>query len=721
MKGRISIIAPLTLGACLAAPAYAQTVAQQGQGASTATQGSTGTTTSLGEIVVTAQRRSEPMQKVPIAVNAVTGSDLATHGLNDSTSLSAAVPNLDITQNGTVLTVYLRGVGTNASDPNDETSVAFYVDGVYVASPLVNIFNFNNVDRVEVLMGPQGTLFGRNATGGVIQVITRDPSQTPQGQASVSYGNYNTVGATFYGTSGLLPNLSADIAGVYRQNFDGYGFDINLHDPIMRRAELGIRSKLLWTPTPSTQVRLSADYSRVRSDGTPYQLAPGVIGADGVTTYPGPYRTDTNEKNLANIDDWGVSLRIDQDLGFARFVSISAYRHVRGLYDLDEDSTPAPVVNSFIHQLAKDFSQEIQLLSPENSKLQWVLGAYFFDASYAYDPITIAGFAAGPAGSEDIFGNQHTHSYSVYGQATYEFLPKTSLTLGLRYTDEDQEDHAFVMVGNTVVFAPPDQRQTFDKLTWRFALNYQFTNSIMAYISQNRGIKSGGYNLLGPGVPGYKPEVLDAYEVGLKSEFFEHRLRLNLATFYYNYQDIQVQSIQAGAINTVNAASAEVYGVDGDFAAVPLPNLTLRGSVGYTYGFYINFQNATFTPPSPLDGPQFPGDAGGHRIINAPRWTASGSIDYKIPTQFGEFVYDLSGSYRSLAFVSADNRLAIPGYVVFNTTLTWTAPNNHYNVQLWVHNLFNEAYYASRVETAVGDLQYLAPPRTFGVTLGAKF
>src|SRR5579863_3665080 len=185
----------------------------------------------------------------------------------------------------------------------------------------------------------------------------------------------------------------------------------------MRRDDLGIRSKLLWTPTPSTQIRLSADYDRVRSDGTPYQLAPGVIGADGVTTYPGPYRTDTNEKNLANIDDWGVSLRIDQDLGFARFVSISAYRHIRGLYDLDEDSTPAPVVNSFIHQLAKDFSQEIQLLSPENSKLQWVLGAYFFDASYAYDPITIAGLAAGPAGSEDIFGTQHTHSYSVYGQA----------------------------------------------------------------------------------------------------------------------------------------------------------------------------------------------------------------------------------------------------------------------------------------------------------------
>jgi iron complex outermembrane receptor protein len=721
LRARLSIIAPLTLGACLAAPAYAQTIAQQGQGTATAAQGSSGSTTALSEIVVTAQRRAESMQKVPIAVNAVTGADLAAHGLSDSTSLSAAVPNLDITQNGTVLTLYLRGVGTNASDPNDESSVALYVDGVYIASPLANIFQFNNIERVEVLSGPQGTLFGRNATGGVIQVITRDPSQTPQGQASVTYGDYNTVGATFYGTTGLLPNLSADLAAVYRQNFDGYGYDINLHEPIMRREDLAFRTKWLWTPTPTTQVRLSADYAQVRSDGTPYQLVPGVIGADGVTTYPGPYRTDTNEKNLANNDDWGVSGRLDQDLGFARLVSISAYRHIDGLYDLDEDSTPAPIVNSYIHQLAEDFSQEIQLLSPQGSKLQWVLGGYFFDATYAYDPITIAGLAAGPAGAENIFGTQRTHSYSVYGQGTYEFLPKTSVTVGLRYTDEIQTDHAYVTVGDTVVAAPPDQRQSFNKLTWRFALNYQFTDSIMGYVSQNRGIKSGGFNLLGPGVPGYKPEVLDAYEIGLKSEFFDHKLRFNAATFYYNYQDIQVQSIEAGAINTVNAASAEVYGVDGNFAAVPIPNLTLRGAVGYTYGFYVNFENATFTPPSPLDGPQYPGDAGGHRIINTPRWTVSGSIDYKIPTQYGDFLYDLTGSYRSLAYVSADNRLAIPGYTVFNSTLTWNLASSNYSIQLWVHNMFNEYYYADRTETSVGDIQYAAAPRTFGLTLGAKF
>ncbi len=718
MNRKAKLLAQLMASACLLAPLCARAAD------ATASTGAGGSDSGvqLQEIIVTAQRRSEPLQNVPIAVSAVTGAQLDSHGINDSLSLSATVPNLDISQNGTVLTMYLRGVGSNASDPNDETSVALYVDGVYMASPMANVFDYNNIDHVEVLKGPQGTLFGRNATGGVIQVVTRDPSQTPGGQISATYGNYNTVGATVYATTGLAPNLAADIAAVYRNNIDGYGFDIFRHEPIMRREDAGVRGKILWTPTPTTSVRLSADYTVVRSDGTPYQLAQGVIGADGVTSYPGPYRTDTNEANLANVDNWGVSGRIEHDFGVARFVSISAYRHITGLYDLDEDSTPAPIVNSFIHQLARNFSQEIQLLSPQGSRLQWVLGGYYFNANYAYDPITIAGLAAGgPNASEDIFGFQTTHSYSVYGQATYEVLPGTRLTAGLRYTYEDQSDHAFVSIGGVTVAAPPDQHQNFSKPTWRLALDHKFGEDVLAYISYNRGIKSGGYNLLGPGALGYKPEVLDAYEAGLKTEFFHHTVRVNAAAFYYDYQDIQVQNIEAGTVNTVNAASAKVKGFDADAMFAPIRNLTVSTSVGYTYGTYSNFHNATFYPPSPLDGPAVPGDASGNQLINTPRWTVSGSLDYRIPSQVGDFLFDLTGAYKASTFVGPDNRLQIPEHTVFNTSLAWTSLNGKYGVQLWAHNLFDERYYAARTETSVGDLQYLAAPRTFGVTLNSKF
>ena len=723
MNRKIWLLGWVAAGACAMAPfaALAQNAARSGSspGADTGA----GTSSALQEIVVTAQRRSESLQQVPIAVSAVTASQLAARGIGDSLSLAASVPNLDITQNGTTLTLYMRGVGSNASDPNDESSVAFYVDGVYQASPLVNLFDFNNIDRVEVLKGPQGTLFGRNATGGVIQVITKDPQETFSGQGSVSYGNYDTVGANAYVTGGIAKNLAADLAVVYRQNFDGYGENIFLHVPIMRREDLGFRSKLLWTPEPDTTVGITVDYSLVRSDGTPYQLAPGVIGADGVTSYPGAYKTNTNEEDAGNSDSYGVSAKVEHDFHFARLVSISAVRDVFGMYDLDEDATPAPVVNSFIHQLARNYSQELQLLSPSaDSRLQWVLGGYYFYADYAYDPITIGGLAAGgPTAAENIFGRQYTSSVSLYGQATYEVLPGTHVTGGLRYTDEQQGIHSYVTVGGTTVLTVPNQRQNTEKPTWRLAIDHQFTPDILAYFSYNRGIKSGGYNMLSPGAPGYHPEVLDAYEVGLKTEFLDHRARVNLATFYYDYQDIQVQNIEAGAVNTVNAAAATIYGFDGDFMFIPIPNLTLSSSVGYTHGTYSNFQNATFTPPSPLDGPQFPGNASGNRLINTPQWTAGGSIEYRFLTDVGSFTPNVSDDYKDKVIVSDDNRLDIPSHTVANASLTWRMSDQKYWVQLWTRNMFDARYYASRVETSVGDLQYLAAPRTFGVTIGSKF
>jgi iron complex outermembrane receptor protein len=720
MNRKSIFVGQLLASACVVTPAFAQSIAASGPPTPAASDDGG---SRLAEVVVTAQRQSQSLQKVPIAVSAVTATDLAARGLKDSESLANAIPNLDMTHNGTTISIYLRGVGSNASDPNDEASVATYVDGVYIASPLANIFAFNNIERIEVLKGPQGTLFGRNATGGVIQIVTKDPSETPSGILQATYGNYNTVGANFYGTDKIAPNVAADLAVVYNNNLDGYGRDINRNTDIFKREELDLRSKILWRPNETTDVRLSGNYSLVRSDGTNYQLAPGVIGADGVTSYPGAYNTDTNLPNLANNDNWGVSLRIDHDFDFMRFVSISAYQHISGQFDLDEDSTPAPIVNSYISQLARNYSQELQLLAPKGAKLQWVVGAYYFNATYGYQPITLAGLAAeGAYGvpSASIFSLQETHSYSVYGQATYEILPRTKLTGGIRYTYEDQESQIYVSDIQGTLHVP-NESQNISKPTWRIALDHDFSEAVLAYVSYNRGIKSGGYNLIDPGAPGYKPEILDAYEVGLKSEFLNHTIRANIAAFYYDYTNIQVQNIQAGGINTVNAAAADIKGIDADLKFLPIRNLTLSTGLGYVDGYYSNFKGATFYPPSPLDGAPYSGDATGHRVIYSPRYTANFALDYKMPTDVGVFLYDATVAYRSSAFVSADNRLAIPAYVVCNTSLSWNTVDGRYGVQLWAHNLFDEHYYAVRTETSIGDIQYLAAPRTFGVTLSSRF
>jgi iron complex outermembrane receptor protein len=266
----------------------------------------------------------------------------------------------------------------------------------------------------------------------------------------------------------------------------------------------------------------------------------------------------------------------------------------------------------------------------------------------------------------------------------------------------------------------PFRKQVFDRLTWRFALDYQFTDNLLGYISDNRGMKSGGFNILSPGDNGYYPEILDAYEIGLKSELFDHRIRFNIAGYYYDYHNIQVQSIVSGAVYTVNAAGAQIKGFDMDTTAVIIPGLTVSGGLGYTDGEYSSFPDASFFPASPFDGPATVGSAVGKRVVNAPRWTGNASIDYSFDTSFGSFLLDGSATFRTMSYVTPDNRLQIPSYQLFNASLTWN-PLPKYSIQIWGHNLANETYYATRVETSLGDIQYQGPPRTYGFTLTAKF
>jgi iron complex outermembrane receptor protein len=717
MKTHALMLAGVALGACIAVPAYAQ---DSGPGA-----------TSLEDIVVTAQRQSQSMQQVPIAVTAVTAGDLANRQITSTLNLESAVSNLTLTQNGVSVTPFLRGVGSNQSNPNDEASVATYIDGVYIPSVTGNIFKFNNVERIEVLKGPQGTLFGRNATGGVIQIITRDPSQEPLLDASVGIGTHGTIEANGYASTGLGSTLAIDLAVSFDRN-GGYGKDITRNADIFKHNQLGLRSKLLWTPGETTEVRFTADYSRLNSTGTDYQLREGVIGADGVTSFPGKRKTSTDYKNIGDNDIYGFSLRVDQDLDFARLVSISGYRNVDGNFHLDQDATPTPIVRADINQFAESFSQEVQLLAPKSSKVDWLLGGYYFNAKYAYTPLTIAGLAAAPLPSIDLFGDQKTKSYSIYAQATVPILEHTKLTGGLRYTHETQDTNGRTESGGFAFPHAPNalcpgattdcpQSQSINKLTWRVAIDQEFSDDVLGYLSYNRGIKSGGFNMINAGTPGYKPEILDAYEAGLKMQLFDRRVRLNMAAFIYDYQDIQVFNITGGgAVLTTNAAAARVHGFDADLTIKASQYLTLSGGLGILDGKYTDFPNATFTPASPLQGPQTVIDATGNRMIYAPKFSGNATIDYRIPTSMGEFGVNLSVNQRGKAFVSAANRLAIPSYVVVNGTLSWRSSNDLFGVQVWARNLFNKDYYLNRTEQALGDIQFLAPPRTVGVTLSVK-
>lgn len=434
----------------------------------------------------------------------MTADALASRQINNSLNLEAAVPNLTLPQNGVSVTPFLHGVGSSQSNPNDEPSVATYIDGVYIPSVTGNVFSFNKIERIEVLKGPQGTLFGRNATGGVIQIVTRDPDPDRAAlNVSLGAGNYGIMEGRGYGSAPLGGAAAIDLAVVYDSN-NGFGKNLTLNQRIFRKEQIGLRSKLVIALGPDTKVKIAGDYSHLDSSGADYQLARGVIGADGVSTYPGRRNTINEFANKGNNEIYGASVRLDHDFHALRFASISAYRHVRGLFALDQDATPAPIVRADIHQLAENKSQEIQFFAPQGSKIDWLIGGFFFDAKFAYDPLTIGGLAAdatfaNPNPSISLFGNQGTRSYAVYGQATVPLTSTTKLTGGLRWTHDRQKTNGYTAVGVFIVPHAPNplcpgavadypQQQSVGKITWRVAIDQQFSEDILGYLSYRSSV-----------------------------------------------------------------------------------------------------------------------------------------------------------------------------------------------------------------------------------------
>ncbi|OAP33591.1 hypothetical protein A8O16_03405 [Sphingobium sp. 20006FA] len=690
----------------------------------------------MQDIIVTAQRREERLQDVPISVAAVGSEALASKGIDTLTNISAAVPGLNITVQGSAAQIYVRGVGSSTSDPNNEPSVAVYVDGVYIASPISNMSSFNNISQIEVLKGPQGTLFGRNATGGVIQIRTRDPEHDPAVEVSAGFANYDTLTGNFYGTTGISESAAIDLAVQYRNQFEGYGRNLTLGTETARDSSVGFRSKLLITPSDRTQIRLAGDYSRAYSSRSDYKLPPGALNLDGVVQ-PGGFDTLQSLPAYTKLKQGGVSLRIEHDLDFARIVSISAFRKSTGPIVIDADGAAGDYIRASLPMTQRSLSQELQLMAPSGSSIDWLVGAFYYNNKAGYKDAEITGLALG-GGVAGYDTRQHTKSGSVYGQATVEVLPKLKLTGGLRFTTERQSitgTQTFNGALNPTPFAP---KTGFDKLTWRLAANYAVTEDVNAYVSYNRGIKSGGYNLLGADQAGYRPEILDAYEAGIKSELFDKRLRLNLAAFLYDYQDIQFSIVPNTIAVILNAAKARIKGLEFDFEAAPVENLTLTGGATYLHGRYLDFPNAPAFPTSPLSGPQINVDASGGRTVFTPKLTANFGFDYAIPTDAGKFILSSSVYYNdgfnfSLApypgnpgptgviGAGAGDLLKNDDYTLLSASLQWRAPDDNFGLRFWGANLTNTKYYRTGTPSGFGSLTVRGDPRTYGVTLDAKF
>jgi len=719
---RISYLVSSTILATSVAvvgPAFAQEApALQ---AAAPTTGSSNAPEGLEEVVVTAQRRDEPLQAVPIAISTISADKLQIQNINNIDTLQGKVASLNVQNSGGQPVMYIRGVGQNAGGPNNENSVSTYVDDVYLGIGPMTLLEFNNIQQLTVLKGPQGTLFGRNATGGIFLVTTADPKQGAAFDAGVGYGNYNAVTGSFYGTAGVTDDLAINLSTLYDNQVDGWGHNFYTGEATYRQVRLSLRAKALYTPTDSTEIRLSVDYNYSNSAGVDFQPGPGNINyrLGLVPNGLGPYDLYMFPgDNYIDVQGGGASIKVNQDLGFANLVDITAFRTVTQHKNNNETggNAPLPTVNYIAG--GDQFTQEVQLLSEADSKLKWQVGTFYLHSNPNFSQISLTGLGIGPTSGANQNGQQVNDSVSVYEQATYPIFDGTNLTEGLRYTIENQDlVDCYKILYNGKVTHFPDKSQGFDKLTWRFSVDQKLTEDIMAYASYNRGVKSGGFNLSSPTAAGYAPEKLDAYEVGLKTEFLDHRLRLNLAGFYYDYSNIQVNQSAVGVAIVTNAAKAQESGFDADAEFRVSRNFKISGNLAYLNAYYTKYPNAVVYSDT---GVQLGGAAGfnatGSATPFSPSVTGSITGEYTIESRFGPFFLSADVDYYGGAYSTPGSVVKLPAFTQFNASARWMAPSGAEEVRLWAANLTNakNIIYATTLPT-IGLIQARGAPATFGV------
>jgi iron complex outermembrane recepter protein len=687
----------------------------------------------LEEIVVTAQRRLENLQDVPITVTAMPAAALAAVGITNTADLVNVVPGMLVQTSAGYSLPHLRGVGITAIGAGIENSVALYVDGVYRGVSSSDAVGLNNIAQVEVEKGPQGTLFGRNATGGLIQVTTLDPTPYFSASAHAGYGNYHTVQSDAY-VSGGTDFIAGDLAVQLTHQGEGYGTNLATGQDINRMdMNLSVRSKWILHPVDGTRLTLILDNAETDNSlsalrnyrNYPNTYYPGGMPIPNLPTLD----VDDNAQPLRRMHEQGASLQLDQDMNAVKLVNTVAYRRDVYTYDVDFDLGPKPYSLNDTRQEDNQLTEELRLLSNSSSSLTWMTGLFYYGAHNGFQPqnLYFGGTAVNPAKPVTHVLNetvQTTNSLALFGQATQKLTETTELTVGLRYTGEKRAllgtDTGFLNGVVPVSLANVNTNFRTNTPTWRLALDHHFTDDVNGYVSYNRGFKSGGYNVPAPALPAYSPEKLDAYETGLKTQFLQRRLTLNTAFFYYNYQNIQVSRFVNGSPEVYNGGKAKLYGLDLDATVRVTQGLTLSAGLELEHDRFTDFPNADFFLSCAHPYPTVCSlSANGKQLPQTPAASGTINVDYRVSVSNSELHFNVNEAANSGYYYQPNNEIKQSAYGLLNGSIGWTY--SHYSVTLWGKNL-TDVIYATAVNPAPTAISAAyAAPRTYGITLGAKF
>ncbi|WP_439135134.1 TonB-dependent receptor [Pseudomaricurvus sp.] len=682
----------------------------------------------LEEVVVTAQRREENLQDVPISVVAISDDFLNQGGVDGTASLPQMVPSVQLVRSGPSGMFFVRGVGNTSGGTGEEGANAMYVDGVFLPDLKQSILKFNNIERIEVLKGPQGTLFGRNSSGGLINVITREPGDELVVKAKAGISNYQTQTAQLYVAGPVSENLSADIALTSTNQSEGWGENQATGKDVGKGWDWGVRSKWVWTPNDATKISASAEYTKQSDDYTSaFRLAPDSVGLDPVSGSflppSDPYDTNTPDQQFNDQRNIGFNLTAEIDLGWSTLTSITAYRDNKNLSSLDPDTGPSALYHINIDSSTQSLQEEIRLSSNTTDPLSWQTGIFLLRAESELSPQQSEGILlSAVGGGNDVNSTMTTWSSSAFGEISYALTDATTLTAGIRYTLDKQ-----TLDGEQSFFNPAipaiSVRETEDdeETTYRLALRHDITDQVNVYASYNRGYKSGVFSMSSITQPRVLPQTIDAYELGMKSQLWDDRLRLNLAAFHYDISDYQVRAATNVGANAVllNAAEVEVDGLEVEFEVIPFENLRVFGSATFLNSEFSEFPLAPYAIPNPASiggSSTVIQSAKGNDTPLAPELAASLGVNYSVPIGNGSLEMNLLYSYNDGYFYESDNRLEQPAFDTVNGSILYQA-NQNWSVELWGRNLMDETYHVQKLGSALADVAVPAAPRTYGISL----
>lgn len=700
MAGIARILGPITLG--LATQTLAETYSPM-----------------LEEVIVTAQKRSESLQEIPAAINAFSGEDIDAAGWEDLNRLQEAVPSLVINgESKTRSYIAIRGIGTRKFDIGTDASVGMFIDEVYVARFSSALTGIMDLERIEVLKGPQGTLYGRNTIGGAINILTRQPTDEFEARVKAGVGNENAWELSGYVSGGITDDIAARLS-LSRSEIDGVLKDTGSGNKGAEEND-SARLSVRFEPFDDWRLGFTGDYSKIKSDAVLMEAVPGddfpivlvpptdprvdaIIARGKEDRYENAYSTP----GFVDREFGQYAIKAEHYADWGNFLSISSYSSDDYQEERDFDGT---IINAWIHavdQQSDQFSQEFRLTSSTggfatfNERLEWVLGVYYFeddaervDIHSSEDSILNPPVFEEPIGFTLFDIEVDTVSYAAYSQATYAITDRFNLTAGVRYTKDEKD---FTYIGDTNVPTPPvtarfETRDTidFDSTDPKVALDYAVTDDVMLYASYAEGYKSGGVQF-GVGneanaADSFDEERLSSIEIGMKSRLWGDRLQLNVSAYDYDFEDQQVQQIievdGAPIATTENVASSEMNGIELEVLALMTGGLTLD--------FKYAWQDAEFDEFLSEEG-----DFSGNQMPAAPEHAYTVALTQELSLgEYGDTILNATYAWKDTQYFNfANEELARQAdYGVFNVSAIWRLWDDRSTLRLYCDNCTDEEY-----------------------------